>query len=99
MASSRFSRRSLAKAGLGSGFLAAAAAAPGPVREYLLSEASARQSTPEAAATDFPSLPVSPVGANVVVWTYRPDIVSDNLNIWAQINWQPQPTFFHTRNQ
>ena len=51
MASSRFSRRSLAKAGLGSGFLAAAAAAPGPVREYLLSEASARQGTPEAALT------------------------------------------------
>jgi multiple sugar transport system substrate-binding protein len=93
MASSRFSRRSLAKAGLGSGFLAAAAAAPGPVRSYLLSEASARQGTPEAAAADFPPLPVSPVGANVVVWTYRPDIVTDNLTIWAEMNGQPAPTF------
>lgn len=69
------------KTGVSAGFLSAAMAAPGPVRSYLLGAASA-QST----------LPVSDP-ANVVVWTYRPDIVSDNLTIWAETNGQPAPRF------
>lgn len=84
MGSSRLSRRQLmAKGGLSAGFFAAALAAPGPVRSYLLAEAAARQDAP---------LPVA--GAvNVVVWTYRPDIVVDNLKKWAGMNGQPEPRF------
>ena len=76
-----FSRRSAMKAGISAGFLSAAMAAPGPVRSYLLGAASAQS-----------SLPVGDP-ANVVVWTYRPDIVSDNLTIWAETNGQPTPSF------
>lgn len=75
------SRRSLMKTGVSAGFLSAALAAPGPVRSYLLGAASAQGTLP-------PSDP-----ANVVVWTYRPDIVSDNLTIWAETNGQPAPRF------
>jgi multiple sugar transport system substrate-binding protein len=87
MALSRSTRRRLlAKSGLSAGFFAAAAVAPGPVRSYLLGQASARAFAQDAA------LPVAgPV--NVVVWTYRPDIVSDNLTIWADMNGQPEPQF------
>jgi len=68
------------KGGLSAGFFSAAMAAPGPVRNYLLSQAAAQ------------ALPVTGA-ANVVVWTYRPDIVSDNLTVWAQTNGQPTPQF------
>ena len=82
MASSRFTRRNMLKAGgLTAGFYAAAMAAPGPVRGYLLGQAAAQD-----------ALPVSDP-ANVVVWTYRPDIVSDNLTAWATKNGQPTPQF------
>src|SRR3954454_25095179 len=81
MPSSRLSRRSLMKkGGVSAGFFSAAMAAPGPVRNYLLSQAAAQ------------ALPVTGE-ANVVVWTYRPDIVSDNLTVWAQTNDQPTPKF------
>ena len=76
-----FSRRSAIKTGISAGFLSAAMAAPGPVRSYLLGAASAQSSLPVGDA------------ANVVVWTYRPDIVSDNLTIWAETNGQPTPSF------
>lgn len=80
--SSRVSRRQLLKTGAASaGFLSAAMAAPGPVRNYLLATAAAQS-----------KLPVSDP-ANVLVWTYRPDIVQDNLNTWAQTNGQPTPQF------
>ncbi|MEA2594699.1 MAG: multiple sugar transport system substrate-binding protein [Thermomicrobiales bacterium] len=82
MTSRRFSRRQMMKTGgLGAGFYAAAMAAPGPVRSYLIGQAAAQD-----------KLPVSDP-ANVVVWTYRPDIVSDNLTKWAQLNGQPTPRF------
>lgn len=78
------SRRSMFKTGISAGFLSAAMAAPGPVRSYLLS----------AAAAQTPTVPLPESGpSNVVVWTYRPDIVSDNLKIWAQMNNQPEPQF------
>ncbi len=81
MSGNGITRRSLVKAGISASFLSAAMAAPGPVRSYLLSQASAQS-----------ALPVSgPV--NVVVWTYRPDIVSDNLKSWATANGQPDPKF------
>ena len=75
------SRRSMLKTGASAGFLSAAMAAPGPVRSYLLSAAAAQDTLP---VTD---------PANVVVWTYRPDIVQDNLKIWATNNGQPAPQF------
>jgi multiple sugar transport system substrate-binding protein len=82
MTTRRFSRRQMMQAGgLGAGFYAAAMAAPGPVRSYLLGRAAAQD-----------ALPVSDP-ANVVVWTYRPDIVSDNLTKWATQNGQPAPRF------
>jgi len=56
-------------------------AAPGPVRGYLLGRASAQS-----------KLPVSDP-ADVLVWTYRPDIVEDNLKSWATANGQPAPQF------
>jgi multiple sugar transport system substrate-binding protein len=69
------------KTGMSAGFLSAAMAAPGPVRSYLLGSAAAQTALPVGDA------------ANVVVWTYRPDIVSDNLTIWAETNGQPTPRF------
>ncbi|MCC6943173.1 MAG: carbohydrate ABC transporter substrate-binding protein [Thermomicrobiales bacterium] len=75
-------RRDFFKKAAGSaGLLSAAMAAPGPVRSYLLSEVSAQDALP---VTGTP---------NVVVWTYRPDIVQDNLTIWADLNGQPAPQF------
>ncbi len=83
MASTRLSRRQLLKTGAASaGFLSAAMAAPGPVGGYLLSQAAAQG-----------AIPVSETPVNVVVWTYRPDIVQDNLKLWAQTNTQPEPQF------
>jgi len=82
MTSSQLSRRRLLKTGAASaGFVSAAMAAPGPVRSYLLGTASAQGALPAA----------NPV--NVLVWTYRPDIVQDNLLTWAEQNGQPQPLF------
>lgn len=82
MSDSRISRRALLKTGAASaGFLSAAMAAPGPVRSYLLSAAAAQEALPAGDP------------ANVVVWTYRPDIVQDNLKIWADTNGQPSPKF------
>ena|GEM_PF-1669844 len=82
MATRGISRRQLMKStGLGAGFVAAAMAAPGPVRSYLLGHAAAQDTLPVTGP------------ANVVVWTYRPDIVQDNLKIWAQTNGQPEPQF------
>jgi hypothetical protein len=82
MSSSLYSRRSLLKkGGLSAGFLAGAMAAPGPVRSYLLGQANAQETLPVGDPT------------NVVVWTYRPDIVQDNLVKWAEMNGQPAPTF------
>jgi multiple sugar transport system substrate-binding protein len=82
MASSSISRRHLLKTGaVSAGFLSAAMAAPGPVRSYLLGTAAAQSSLPVTGP------------ANVLVWTYRPDIVNDNLQKWAQMNGQPQPMF------
>ncbi len=81
MSGSRINRRHILKTGASAGFLSAAMAAPGPVRSYLLSSVAAQD-----------ALPVSDP-ANVVVWTYRPDIVQDNLKIWATENGQPEPNF------
>lgn len=82
MTSQQLSRRRLLKTGAASaGFVSAAMAAPGPVRGYLLGRASAQAALPAA----------NPV--NVLVWTYRPDIVQDNLVTWAEQNGQPQPLF------
>jgi len=82
MSTGSFNRRDLMKKGaLGAGFMSAAMAAPGPVRSYLLSEVGAQE-----------PLPVSG-NPNVLVWTYRPDIVQDNLIAWAETNGQPSPQF------
>ncbi len=82
MTSPQLSRRRLLKTGAASaGFAAAAMAAPGPVRSYLLGTAAAQSALPVA----------NPV--NVLVWTYRPDIVQDNLVKWSETNGQPQPLF------
>jgi multiple sugar transport system substrate-binding protein len=82
MPASQLSRRDLMKKGaLSAGFFSAAMAAPGPVRSYLLGHAAAQDALPVGGP------------ANVVVWSYRPDIVQDNLNIWASTNGQPAPQF------